>query len=293
VTVEDLRKTIEATWDDLNLLQANAAAIEEAVDQLDLGTIRVGAQQGDGSWIVNEWVKKSMALYMKLRGHANIGVRGQAAHDHEGFGDYPLKDPARLRRVFMPVPSIIRHGAYVADHARVLASYLSMGTRVGGRTMIVNGSTVGLCSQIGADVFVAAGANVGSVCMMPLNARPIIVEDGAYIGQNAIVSEGTDPYFDHPATTEDETVVVRAGAILGAGVVISGGVPFYDVTGDAPKKLQGEVPPNAVVVRGTVPRTYPAGEYSTAASLLIGWRDPGDNLQVTLHDALRKYSVEP
>jgi 2,3,4,5-tetrahydropyridine-2,6-dicarboxylate N-succinyltransferase len=291
--LDDLRTRIEAAWDDSASLEPSRDYIETAVDLLDLGEIRT-AERVQGTWQVNEWVKKAIILYMRLRGHENIGVRGASRNEtttRGGFGMYPLKAASRLQRVFMPVPSVIRHGSYIADDARILVSFVSMGVWIGQRTMVVNGASVGLCAQVGADVFVAPGASVGSVCQLPLNARPVIVEDGAYIGSHCVVSEGTDPYFDHPATTADQGVIVGAGAVLGANVVINGATPLIDVSGDEAREIWGLVPPNAVVVPGTVDRELSAGRISVYAPLIIGWRDEGDDLQQSLHDALHKYRV--
>ncbi len=291
--LEGLRTRIESAWDDAASVEPSRDYIERAVDLLDLGEIRT-AERIEGAWQVNEWVKKSIILYMRLRGHENIGVRGVSPDERPqrgGFGTYPLKAASRLQRVFMPVPSVIRHGSYIADDARILVSFVSMGVWIGQRTMVVNGASVGLCAQIGADVFIAPGASIGSVCQLPLNARPVIVEDGAYIGSHCVVSEGTDPYFDHPATTADEGVIVGAGAVLGANVVINGAMPLVDVSGDEPRDIWRSVPPNAVVVPGTVERQLTVGRVSVYAPLIIGWRDKGADLQKSLHDALHKYQV--
>ena len=293
--IEKLRAAVEAAWDEPSLLQESRGLIEETVDRIDLGEIRT-ADQTDGAWIVNQWVKKAMMLFMKLRGHSNISVRGGtqlAPAEHSGFAEFPLKAPSRLQRVFMPIPSVIRHGSYIADDARVLDSYVSMGVYIGARTMVVNGSTVGLCAQVGADVFISSGSNIGSVMMMPLCSRPVILEDGVYIGMNGIVSEGTDPYFDAPTSSTDEGVVVGAGAILGANVVINRSTPLIDMTSAEPREVRGQVPPNAVVIAGCRTRDLPAGSASVPVSLIVGWREESDDLQKSLHDALRKYSVTP
>src|SRR5438309_11627397 len=121
--------------------------------------------------------------------------------------------------------------------------------------------------------------------MMPLHSRPVIVEEGAYIGMHCVVSESTDPYFDHPVSTADRGVVIGSGAVLGANVVINSATPLIDVTGSKPREIKGSVPPRAVVVSGTFPRRFPAGDFQVAASLVVGWRDDGPDLQRTLHDA--------
>lgn len=292
MTAEQLRDTIDAVWEDLARLEEARAAIEETVDLLDQGRIRTAELEG-GRWVVNEWVKKAMNLYMKLRGHAEIGVRGVQCEDERrgGFGEFPLKSAKRLERVWMPVPSVIRHGSYVGDDARILVSFVSMGVWIGARTMIVNGASVGLCAQVGEDVFIASGASLGSVMMMPLSSRPVIVEDGAYIGMHCVISESTDPYFDHPASIGDGGVVVGTRAVLGANVVINAATPLIDVTGTSPREIKGGVPPGAVVASGTVARTFPAGVFQVPASLIVGWRDDGPDLQKTLHDALARYQL--
>jgi 2,3,4,5-tetrahydropyridine-2,6-dicarboxylate N-succinyltransferase len=293
MTVDELRSTIDAVWDDLTKLEQSRDAIEEAVDLLDQGKIRT-AELKDGHWTVNQWVKKTMNLYMKLRGHSQIGVRGVSRSSYSapgGFGAFPLKSAKRLERIWMPVPSVIRHGSYIGDDARILVSFVSMGAWIGSRTMVVNGASVGLCAQVGEDVFISSGASLGSVMMMPLHSGPVIVEDGAYVGMHCVISESTDPYFDHPASTADGGVVVGSGAVLGANVVINSATPLVDVTGEKPREINGPVPPRAVVVSGTVARQFPAGDFQVPASLIIGWRDEGPDLQKTLHDALTKYRI--
>jgi 2,3,4,5-tetrahydropyridine-2,6-dicarboxylate N-succinyltransferase len=233
-----LRQTIEAIWNDGSDLLAGAGTIELVVDMVDRGEIRT-IERVDGTWAVNEWVKMALLLYMDLRGHDRIRVLGsspQVAEEQRDFGAFLLKSPDRLKTQWMPCPTLVRHGSYVADDVRLMPSFVSMGAWIGPRSMVAPGASVGLCTQIGADVWIGAGATVGSVMLLPLSSRPIVVEDGAYVGMHAVISEGTDPYFDVPTASDDGGVVIGEQAILGANVVITPNVPVIDLTGEEPGK---------------------------------------------------------
>jgi 2,3,4,5-tetrahydropyridine-2,6-dicarboxylate N-succinyltransferase len=293
--VGTVRETIEAVWHDKSRLSAAASTIEQVVDMVDRGELRT-AERVDGVWTVHPWVKMAIILYMDLRGHDRIqvlGRGGQEAENSREFGSFPLKSAERLQTQWMPCPAMVRYGSYVGDDVRLMPSFVSMGAWIGPRAMIAPGASVGLCAQVGADAWISAGATLGSVMLMPLNSRPVIVEDGAYVGMHAVVSEGTDPYFDLPVAADDGGVIIGEQAILGANVVITSHVPVIDLTGEEPREVRGGVPPRAVVVRGCAADAAAAGSYGRTASLIIGWRHEGTNLQETLHDTLLAYGVEP
>jgi 2,3,4,5-tetrahydropyridine-2-carboxylate N-succinyltransferase len=142
--------------------------------------------------------------------------------------------------------------------------------------MVDTWATVGSCAQIGRNVHLSGGVGVGGV-LEPPSARPVIIEDGAFIGSRSIVVEG---------------VVVEEGAVLGANTTISASIPIIDVTGDEPVEIRGRVPANAIVVPGSRPRTFPAGEYGLATPLLIGYRTASTDEKTSLNEALRVFEVQ-
>ena len=156
-----------------------------------------------------------------------------------------------------------------------MPSYVNIGARVGANTMVDTWATVGSCAQIGADVHLAGGVGVGGV-LEPVQARPVIVEDGAFIGSRCILTEG---------------VLIGERAVLAPNVSLTGSVPVIDVTGPEPVEHRGYVPPRAVVVPGTRPREFPAGTYHLACALIIGWRNESTDLKVSLNDALREHGL--
>jgi 2,3,4,5-tetrahydropyridine-2,6-dicarboxylate N-succinyltransferase len=261
-----LREQIEETW---NGGELDAAAIEETIDLLDRGEIRV-AERRDGAWVVNEWVKKAILLYFRLRKVEPIDVGGLRFLDK-----IPVKrvDPALGVRVVPP--GIARHGAFLAEGVVLMPGYVNIGAWVGPRTMVDTWATVGSCAQIGADVHLAGGVGIGGV-LEPPQAVPVIVEDGAFLGSRCIVTEG---------------VRIGEGAVLSANVSLTASVPVIDVTGPHPVEYRGEVPPRAVVVPGTRPKSFPAGTYELACALIVGWREASHDLKLSLNDVLREYEL--
>jgi 2,3,4,5-tetrahydropyridine-2-carboxylate N-succinyltransferase len=156
-----------------------------------------------------------------------------------------------------------------------MPSYVNIGAWVGPRTMVDTWATVGSCAQIGADVHLAGGVGIGGV-LEPIGARPVIIEDGAFIGSRAVVVEG---------------VVVGEQAVIAPQVVLSATVPIIDVTGPEPVEHRGYVPSRSVVVPGTRPKEFPAGTYQLAWALIMGQRKESTVLRSSLNDALREYGI--
>jgi len=288
-----IRSMVETAWFDRSMLAQARSAIETAVDLLDRGDLRV-AENVEGVWVVNEWTKMALALYMELRGRGLIQLPGEtfdSKAEWRGYGEFSLKTSNRLNRVWMPIPSMIRHGSYVGDDARLLNCFVSMGAWIGRRTLIAHGARIGWCAQVGEDVLIASGATVGSLMLLPLNSRPVIVGNGAYVGTHCVLSEGTDPYVDSPRSTTDRGLLIGDKAVLGANVVINALTPIVDATGSRPREIVGSVPPNAVVVAGSVRHDLPAGSFDIATPIIVGWRRDDTDLQQSLHDALEKYHV--
>jgi 2,3,4,5-tetrahydropyridine-2-carboxylate N-succinyltransferase len=262
-----LARRIEALWDEPD--PGGADAVDETIALLDRGELRVAEKQ-DGDWRVHEWVKKAILLYFRLRRMEPDEVGPFVYHDK-----IPLKTDYAERGVRVVPPATARFGAFLSRDVILMPSYVNIGAWVGPRTMVDTWATVGSCAQIGADVHLAGGVGIGGV-LEPPNARPVIVEDGAFIGSRCIVTEGT---------------IVGEGAVLGANVVLTASIPLIDVTGDEPVEHRGYVPPRAVVVPGTRPKEFAAGTYDLACALIVGRRNEATDLRTSLNDALREYGV--
>ena len=227
-----LRETIDALWDSGEL---EAEPIEEAIDLLDRGELRV-AEPGPDGWVVNEWVKKAILLYFRLR-----KVEPMEAGGLHYLDKIPVKrvDPSLGVRVVPP--GVARYGSFLSEGVVLMPGYVNIGAWVGPRTMVDTWATVGSCAQIGADVHLSGGVGIGGV-LEPPQAAPVIVEDGAFVGSRAVIVEG---------------VRVGAGAVIAPNVVLSATVPIIDVTGPEPVEYRGEVPPRTVVLPGVRQKDYP------------------------------------
>jgi 2,3,4,5-tetrahydropyridine-2-carboxylate N-succinyltransferase len=267
--VDELRERIERIWADPDRLRAESDVVEQAVTALDRGEIRVAEPDGQGAWRVNEWVKEAVLLYMRMRPMTAMEA-----------GPFAYRDKVEPKREFpdgvrVVPPAVARHGSYIAPGAVLMPSYVNIGARVGENTMVDTWATVGSCAQIGADVHLAGGVGIGGV-LEPVQARPVIVEDGCFVGSRAVIVDG-----------------VRVGeeAVLGANTVLTGSIPIIDVRGSQPVTLHGEVPARAVVVPGTRSRDFPAGTYGLAAALIIGERSEATDRKVSLNQALREHGL--
>ncbi len=240
-----------------------------AIAMLDRGEVR-SAEPGPDGWVVNSWVKKAILLYFRLRGMETVELGPFEYRDK-----IPLKGGHERSGARVVPPAVARYGSFLSDGVIMMPSYVNIGAWVGPGTMVDTWATVGSCAQIGARVHLAGGVGIGGV-LEPVNARPVIVEDDAFIGSRAIVTEG---------------VMVGTRAILGAGVVLTASTPLIDVTGSEPVEHRGQVPAGAVVIPGSRTKRFPAGEFGVATGLIIGWRSERQDARVSLNDALRDYGV--
>jgi len=266
-----LAARIEGLYDKptTELDDAAAACVDEVLALLDEGHVRV-ATPGDADWHINEWAKKAILLAFRTRKMEPIEVGPYAYHDKLALkGDYTR------RKVRVVPPATARYGSYLAPGVVLMPSYVNIGAYVGADTMIDTWATVGSCAQIGAEVHISGGVGIGGV-LEPLQATPVIVEDGAFVGSRCIVVEG---------------VRVRSEAVLGANVVLTASTPIIDVRGKKPVELRGEVPPRAIVIPGTRKRKFPAGKFRVPCALIIGERSTGTDLKTSLTAALREHAV--
>jgi 2,3,4,5-tetrahydropyridine-2,6-dicarboxylate N-succinyltransferase len=269
--VLELAERIATSWNTVSddpTAPIDSSAVEEAVSMLDRGALRIAEPGDDGAWRVNVWAKQAVLLFFRVRGLETIHVGPFEYHDK-----LPLKTGYERAGVRVVPPATVRFGAFVSPGVILMPSFVNIGAWIGRGTMIDTWATVGSCAQIGADVHIAGGVGVGGV-LEPPQAVPVIVEDGAFIGSRCIVVEG---------------VRIGRGAVLGAGVVLTGNTPVIDVTGETPAEMRGRVPDRAIVVPGSRPRAFPAGDYGLPCGLVIGYRTEEHDDKLRLNELLRDF----
>jgi 2,3,4,5-tetrahydropyridine-2,6-dicarboxylate N-succinyltransferase len=242
---------------------------DETIAALDRGEVRVAEPDGD-DWHVNADVQSAILDYFRSRQMEPREVGPFEYHDK-----IPLKSGYHELGVRVVPPAVARYGAFLSRGVVLMPSYVNIGAWVGPNTMVDTWATVGSGAQIGADVHLAGGVGIGGV-LEPPGARPVIVEDGAFLGSRAIVVEG-----------------VRIGkeAVLAPNVTLTSSVPIIDVTGSEPVEYRGYVPPRSIVVPGTRPKEFPAGTYHLACALIIGRRNEATDRKTSLNEALREFEI--
>ncbi len=235
-----MKEIIEKAWEDRSLLEGAEAreAVLETVALLDKGELRTAEPLSDGTWQVNDWVKKAVIMYFPLQTMETIEVGPFEFHDK-----IPLKKDYAAKGVRVVPHAIARYGSFVQRGAIMMPSYVNIGAYVDSGTMVDTWATVGSCAQIGKDVHLSGGVGIGGV-LEPVQAAPVIIEDGAFVGSRCIVVEG-----------------VRVGkeAVLGAGVTLTLSSKIIDVTGSEPVIHKGYVPERSVVIPGSYAKEFPAG----------------------------------
>lgn len=267
-----LQQTIETCWDDRSLLKEKSTldAIEEVVERLDKGELRVAEPDGENGWKVNTWIKKAVVLYFPTRKMETIEVGPFEFHDK-----IPLKKDYAAQGVRVVPHAIARYGSYLEKGVIMMPSYVNIGAWVGSGSMVDTWATVGSCAQIGRHVHLSGGVGIGGV-LEPPQASPTIIEDNAFIGSRCIVVEG---------------VHIEKEAVLGANVVLTQSTRIIDVTGEEPVTYRGRVPARSVVIPGTFEKEFPAGKYQVSCALIIGERKASTDKKVSLNNALRDYDV--
>lgn len=271
--IRRVHKQIEEIWNKLSSSKRHTFspqeinAIEETIGYLDRGHLRVAAKV-DGNWTVNEWLKKAILLYFRVRNVEPIKYAGFSFVDK-----IPIKKWTGDEGVRVVPPAVVRYGAYLAPQCVAMPSYVNIGAYVGEGTMVDTWATVGSCAQIGAHVHLSGGVGIGGV-LEPLQAQPVIIEDHCFIGSRCVVVEG---------------VVVEEGAVLGAGVVLTSSTKIIDVTQKEPFAMRGRVPRNAVVIPGMTKKSFPGGSFGVPCALIIGTRNANTDRKTSLNQALRDY----
>lgn len=267
-----LRPLIEQAFDDRTKLESSAyrQAVEETIALLDAGKLRVATRGEDGEWTVHAWTKQAILLYFAIRKMERVEIGAYEYHDK-----IPLKKRLDEQGVRVVPPGTVRYGAHMEPGSILMPGYVNIGAYVGAGSMVDTWATVGSCAQVGKGVHLSGGVGLGGV-LEPPGAKPVIIEDGAFIGSRAIVVEGSR---------------IGEEAVLGANVVITASTKIIDVTGAEPVEMQGYVPPRSVVIPGTRSKKFPAGEYQIPVALIIGTRKESTDKKVTLNQALRDFNV--
>jgi 2,3,4,5-tetrahydropyridine-2-carboxylate N-succinyltransferase len=271
---EALRERIEAAFQDRALLKEAPYrdAVLETLEALDKGKLRVATPPvaPTDDWTVHAWVKQAVLLYFAIRGMEKLEVGPFEFHDK-----IPLKRGLDKAGVRVVPPGTARYGSFLEESAILMPGYVNIGAYVGAGSMVDTWATVGSCAQIGKDVHLAGGVGIGGV-LEPPGARPVIIEDGVFVGSRCVVVDG---------------VRVRKEAVLGANVVLTRSIPIIDVTGPEPQELRGEIPERSVVIPGMRTRKFPAGDYGVPCALIIGRRSESTDRKVSLNQALRDFQV--
>ncbi|HEY4111538.1 2,3,4,5-tetrahydropyridine-2,6-dicarboxylate N-succinyltransferase [Puia sp.] len=296
----DLKQLVTEAWGNRELLKDSkyADAVRAVIEEVDKGRLRVaapgagklatdagGSGQAAGGptidtggsalaagtgWTVNEWVKQAILLY--------FGIQQMQTWDLAPFEFYDkmlLKKDYKSLGVRAVPHAVARYGAFLARNVVLMPSYVNIGAYVDEGTMVDTWATVGSCAQIGKGVHLSGGVGIGGV-LEPLQAAPVIIEDGVFLGSRSIVVEG---------------VIVEKEAVLGANVVLTQSTKIIDVSGSSPVEYKGRVPARSVVIPGSYMKKFPAGEYGVSCALIIGQRKPSTDLKTSLNDALRDFNV--
>jgi 2,3,4,5-tetrahydropyridine-2,6-dicarboxylate N-succinyltransferase len=270
-----LQATITEAWlhPERRALPEVGAAVDAVMAALDAGRIRVAEPPGEvgAAWRVNLWIKQAILLYFALRTPESIEVGPFHYRDK-----IPLKRNPEAAGIRVVPPATLRYGSYLEPGVVAMPCYVNIGAYVGAGTMIDTWATVGSCAQVGRGVHVSGGVGLGGV-LEPPQAVPVVIEDSVFLGSRCVVVEG---------------VRVEEGAVLGAGLVLTASTPIMDVRGPQASQSKGVVPRRSVVIPGTCPKRFPAGEFQVPCALIIGQRSESTDEKTSLNEVLREYPVE-
>jgi 2,3,4,5-tetrahydropyridine-2-carboxylate N-succinyltransferase len=267
----DLQQIIAEAWTKRELLKENkySDAVRSVIEELDKGRLRV-ASPVEGAWKTNEWIKQSILMYFAIQ-----PMQTWTVEPFEWYDKMMLKKNFKDLGVRAVPHAVARYGSYIAKNVIMMPSFVNIGAYVDEGTMVDTWATVGSCAQIGKGVHLSGGVGIGGV-LEPLQASPVVVEDGCFIGSRCIVVEG---------------VIIEKEAVLGANVVLTQSTKIIDVSGASPVEHKGRVPARSVVIPGSYMKKFPAGEFGVGCALIIGQRKASTDLKTSLNDALRDFNV--
>jgi 2,3,4,5-tetrahydropyridine-2-carboxylate N-succinyltransferase len=266
-----LMNKIQEAWANRELLKSAdyAQAVRDVIEEVDKGRLRVAQPDGEG-WVTNEWVKQAILMYFGIQQMETFSLP-----PFEFYDKMKLKSDYASQGVRAVPHAVARYGAFLARNVVLMPSYVNIGAFVDEGTMVDTWATVGSCAQIGKNVHLSGGVGIGGV-LEPLQASPVIIEDGCFIGSRCIVVEG---------------VHVEKEAVLGANVVLTQSTKIIDVSGAAPIEYKGRVPARSVVIPGSYSKHFPAGEFQVPCALIIGKRKESTDLKTSLNTAVREHNV--
>ncbi|MDB5191625.1 MAG: 2,3,4,5-tetrahydropyridine-2,6-dicarboxylate N-succinyltransferase [Segetibacter sp.] len=267
----ELQSLIQEAYANRELLKSQEyeQAVRAVIEEVDKGRLRTASPSENG-WVVNEWVKQAILMYFGIQQMETFTLP-----PFEFYDKMKLKSNYKELGVRAVPHAVARYGAYLAKNVVLMPSYVNIGAYVDEGTMVDTWATVGSCAQIGKHVHLSGGVGIGGV-LEPLQASPVIVEDGCFLGSRSIVVEG---------------VVLEKEVVLGANVVLTQSTKIIDVSGSDPVEYKGRVPARSVVIPGSYIKKFPAGEYNVSCALIIGQRKPSTDLKTSLNDALRDFNV--
>jgi len=251
---------------------ALTAAVEATIADLDSGALRVAERVAgrDHEWTTHVWVKQAILLYFRLRDLTTTTIGPFEFHDK-----VPLKTGFAAAGVRAVPHALCRYGAFLEPGVVLMPSYTNIGARVGSGTLVDTWATVGSCAQVGRDCHLSGGVGLGGV-LEPVQAGPVIIEDGCFIGSRSIVVEG---------------VVVEQEAVLGAAVVLTASTPIVDVNAVPARITKGRILARSVVIPSTMPKKFPGGEFGTPCALVIEQHSASTDQKTSLNAALRDFEV--
>ncbi|MCX8020011.1 MAG: 2,3,4,5-tetrahydropyridine-2,6-dicarboxylate N-succinyltransferase [Chitinophagaceae bacterium] len=272
-----MKEFIVQAWENRELLKEKhyAEAVKAVIEELDKGRLRVASPKGQDAegnslWEVHEWVKQAILLYFSVQ-----PMQTWELPPFEFYDKMLLKKNFSSLGVRAVPHAVARYGSYLGKNVVLMPSYVNIGAYVDEGTMVDTWATVGSCAQIGKGVHLSGGVGIGGV-LEPVQATPVIIEDGCFIGSRCIVVEG---------------VIVEKEAVLGANVVLTQSTKIIDVSGNEPREWKGRIPARSVVIPGTYKKSFPAGEYQVNCALIIGKRKASTDLKTSLNETLREFNV--
>ncbi len=278
----ELRARIEAlSADATGLRGADGAAVDEVIDALDVGALRVCEPEA-GAWVTHAWIKQAILLYFRRWDSVVVGEHSypESAARYRAlppsfFDKLPTKRNFEALGARCVPPGVARYGSFMGRGSILMPGFINIGAYVDEGSMVDTWATVGSCAQIGKDVHLAGGVGIGGV-LEPPQAQPVVVEDGAFVGSRCVVVEG---------------IFVGREAVLGAGVVLTSSTPIVDVRGPKPVVSHGRIEPRSVVIPGSLPKDFPAGSFGVPCALVIGERTASTDRKTSLERAIRDYGV--
>lgn len=272
----ELKEMITEAWNNRELLKERKfiRAVRDVIEKVDKGILRTAMPVSNEdhiiSWQVHEWVKQAIIMYFAVQ-----EMETYTLPPFEFYDKMRLKKNYKEQGVRAVPHAVARYGSFLGRNVVLMPSYVNIGAYVDEGTMVDTWATVGSCAQIGKNVHLSGGVGIGGV-LEPLQASPVIIEDGCFIGSRCIVVEG---------------VRVEKEAVLGANVVLTQSTRIIDVSGSEPVETKGVIPPGSVVIPGTYNKKFPAGEFGVSCALIIGKRKESTDKKTSLNDALRDFNV--